>query len=44
MQPHFEFRGERNGASAMPAFGTAFSDAQIRAIVGYIRNLKPEGS
>jgi hypothetical protein len=21
MQPHFEFRGERNGASAMPAFG-----------------------
>jgi len=28
---------------AMPAFGGQFSDAQIAAIVRYIRNLKPEG-
>jgi mono/diheme cytochrome c family protein len=27
----------------MPAFGTAFDDAQIQAIVRYIRELKPEG-
>lgn len=26
----------------MPAFGSAFSEAQMRAIVEYIRNLKPE--
>jgi mono/diheme cytochrome c family protein len=29
---------------AMPAFGAQFTDAQIAAIVRYIRNLKPEGS
>jgi mono/diheme cytochrome c family protein len=27
---------------AMPAFGSAFSDADIDAIIGYIRGLKPE--
>jgi mono/diheme cytochrome c family protein len=27
---------------AMPAFGSTFSDADIDAIVKYIRNLKPE--
>jgi len=26
----------------MPAFGTAFDDAQIKAIIGYIRDLKAE--
>ena len=34
----------KNGkAGAMPAFGSAFSDDQIKAIVAYIRSLKPEG-
>jgi mono/diheme cytochrome c family protein len=28
---------------AMPAFGEAFSDAQIDEIIKYIRSLKPEG-
>ncbi|MFI5015651.1 MAG: c-type cytochrome [Hyphomicrobiales bacterium] len=27
---------------AMPAFGEAFSDAQIEAIIRYIRSLKPD--
>jgi mono/diheme cytochrome c family protein len=27
---------------AMPAFGEAFSDAQIDAIIAYIRSLKPD--
>jgi mono/diheme cytochrome c family protein len=27
---------------AMPAFGSTFSDADIDAIIGYIRSLKPE--
>jgi mono/diheme cytochrome c family protein len=27
---------------AMPAFGSSFSDADINAIIKYIRNLKPE--
>ncbi len=32
----------KNGKQgAMPAFGTAFSDEQIKAIVKYIRDLKP---
>jgi mono/diheme cytochrome c family protein len=26
---------------AMPAFGSAFSDAQIDALIKYIRSLKP---
>jgi mono/diheme cytochrome c family protein len=35
----------KNGKSGqMPAFGTAFTDDQIKAIVAYIRNLKPEGT
>jgi mono/diheme cytochrome c family protein len=29
---------------AMPAFGAQFTDAQIAAIVRYIRDLKPEGT
>lgn len=40
-----EFIRERikNGKEgAMPAFGETFSDAQIAAIVKYIRSLKPE--
>jgi mono/diheme cytochrome c family protein len=28
---------------AMPAYGRAFSDAQLRAIVAYIRSLKDDG-
>jgi mono/diheme cytochrome c family protein len=28
----------------MPAFATALNDAQIAAVVAYIRNLQPEGS
>jgi mono/diheme cytochrome c family protein len=28
---------------AMPAYGRAFSDAQLRSIVAYIRSLKDEG-
>jgi mono/diheme cytochrome c family protein len=35
----------KNGkAGAMPAFGTTFDDAQLQAIVKYIRELKPEGA
>jgi mono/diheme cytochrome c family protein len=35
----------RNGkAGAMPAFGSTFDDAQLQAIVKYIRELKPEGA
>lgn len=33
----------RNGKTGqMPAFGAAFTDAQIRAIVTYIRGLRPQ--
>ena len=33
----------KNGKEgAMPAFGAQFSDAQIQALLRYIRNLKPE--
>ena len=28
---------------AMPAYGRAFTDAQLRAIVTYIRSLKEDG-
>jgi len=41
-----EFIRERikNGKEgAMPAFGQTLSDADINAIIAYIRNLKPEG-
>lgn len=35
----------KNGkAGAMPAFGSTFDDAQLQAIVKYIRELKPEGA
>jgi mono/diheme cytochrome c family protein len=35
----------RHGKSgAMPAFGSSFSDEQIKAIIKYIRDLKPEGA
>ena len=33
----------KNGSEGkMPAFGAQFSDAQIHALLRYIRNLKPE--
>lgn len=33
----------RNGKlGAMPAFGSQFSDADLNAIIAYIRNLKPD--
>jgi mono/diheme cytochrome c family protein len=33
----------KNGkVGQMPAFATAFDDTQIKAIIGYIRELKPE--
>jgi len=33
----------RNGKpGAMPAFGSSFNDEQIKAIIAYIRDLKPE--
>lgn len=35
----------RNGKQgAMPAFGSSFNDDQIKGIVKYIRDLKPEGA
>jgi mono/diheme cytochrome c family protein len=35
----------KNGKTgAMPAFGSTFDDAQLQAIVKYIRELKPEGA
>ena len=35
----------RNGKSgAMPAFGKVFDDDQLRIIIAYIRNLKPQGA
>jgi mono/diheme cytochrome c family protein len=35
----------KNGKTgAMPAFGSTFNDAQLQAIVKYIRDLKPEGA
>jgi mono/diheme cytochrome c family protein len=35
----------KNGkAGAMPAFGTTFTDEQVKAIVTYIRELKPDGA
>ena len=35
----------KNGKpGAMPAFGSTFDDAQLQAIVKYIRELKPEGA
>lgn len=30
--------------TAMPAFGTLFDDAQLRALVAYLRTLDPEGA
>ena len=35
-------RIKKGKPGAMPAFETAFSDAQVKAIVKYIRELKPE--
>ncbi len=37
------FRIKHGKEGAMPAFGSQFSDADIDAIIHYIRNLKPEG-
>jgi mono/diheme cytochrome c family protein len=36
------FRIQHGKEGAMPAFGTSFSDADINAIIKYIRTLKPE--
>jgi mono/diheme cytochrome c family protein len=35
------FRIKHGKEGAMPAFGSAFSDADIDAIIAYIRGLKP---
>jgi mono/diheme cytochrome c family protein len=35
-------RIKRGKEGKMPAFGTQFSDAQIQALLRYIRHLKPE--
>jgi len=37
------YRIKNGKTGAMPAFGAAFSDEQIRAIIAYIRGLKEEG-
>lgn len=36
------FRIKHGKEGAMPAFGSQFSDADIDAIIHYIRNLKPD--
>lgn len=36
------FRIQHGKEGAMPAFGSAFSDADIDAIIKYIRALKPD--
>jgi mono/diheme cytochrome c family protein len=38
------YRIKNGKQGAMPAFGESFSDAQLKAIVKYIRELKPEGA
>jgi mono/diheme cytochrome c family protein len=38
------YRIKHGKAGAMPAFGSSFSDEQIKAITKYIRDLKPEGA
>ena len=36
------FRIQHGKEGAMPAFGASFSDADLEAIIKYIRSLKPE--
>jgi mono/diheme cytochrome c family protein len=36
------FRIQHGKEGAMPAFGASFSDADLNAIIKYIRSLKPE--
>lgn len=38
------YRIKSGKVGAMPAFGSSFSDPQLKAIVTYIRDLKPESS
>jgi mono/diheme cytochrome c family protein len=38
------YRIKNGKPGAMPAFSSAFNDDQLKAIVKYIRDLKPEGS
>ena len=38
------YRVKNGKTGAMPAFGSSFNDEQLKAIVAYIRHLKPEGS
>jgi mono/diheme cytochrome c family protein len=38
------FRIKTGKPGAMPAFANAFNDQQLKAIVKYIRDLKPDGS
>jgi len=38
------YRIKTGKTGAMPAFGSSFNDEQIKAIVTYIRELKPDGS
>jgi mono/diheme cytochrome c family protein len=38
------YRIKHGKSGAMPAFGSSFSDEQIKAIIKYIRDLKPEGA
>jgi mono/diheme cytochrome c family protein len=39
---YFRNRIKTGKEGAMPAFGEAFSDAQIDAIIKYVRSLKPD--
>jgi mono/diheme cytochrome c family protein len=38
------YRIKNGKPGAMPAFGSTFTEEQIKAIIAYIRNLKPEGA
>lgn len=38
------YRIKNGKQGAMPAFGTSFSEDEIKAMVKYIRDLKPDGS
>jgi mono/diheme cytochrome c family protein len=38
------YRVKNGKTGAMPAFGSSFNDEQIKAIVSYIRELKPEAA
>ena len=38
------YRIKNGKPGAMPAFGSSFTDEQIKAIIRYTRNLKPAGT